>query len=117
MKNPQRNGIPRYAIRRAIVEIRGEVIAQMKRCPDAHAYICHACDRVLSRPYYSSVVRTAVLYIKSYVQHKLNGCHTLGSWQAKNNRPYLPNYNDARVAWLGWMLEGIEREIEEKGRI
>ena len=119
MKKPKRGGLPRYAIRLAVIEIRAQVAARMHIWPLAPAYICHACDRVLRTPHRNPTTRAAVAYIKSYVLYKLDRYPALECWQSENGRwqAGTRNANDARIAWLTWMLEGIEREIEEKGSI
>lgn len=121
MKKPDRGNLPRYAIRNAIIEIRQEVAHHMCAWPQAHAYICFACNRVSSKPHWNPDMRAAVGYVKSYVQYALGGPNvSLEAWQHKRGLQHVgccPPANDTRIAWLTWMLEGIEREIEEKGWI
>lgn len=117
MKKPKRRGLPRYAIRIALVEIRGEVERYAERYPNIHSYICHACNRVAGDMRLSGTVRAAVRYIQSYVQYKLGSCPTLECWQSEHGKYEGGLSNRSRIAWLTWMLESIEREIYEKGTI
>lgn len=118
MNKPRRRGLPRYAIRLALVEIRGEVERYADRHPNIRSHICLACDRVASNMRLNGTVRDAARYIKRYVNYKLGGLASLESWQFARGLRRTPGdvSNEARIAWLTWMLEGIEREIEKKGR-